>query len=219
MNEAIADEWTNQLTPQHYAECPFYSQLSHDWVKHIARSTAPVANVSAVPAVRFDVFISHASEDKDDFVRPLAAALTALGLKVWYDEWTLTIGDSLRQKIDEGLMASDYGIVVLSRNFFAKKWPQAELDGLFAREMAGRKVILPVWHNVTRDDVLQYSPLLAGKMAAITEIGVKAVAAEIFEVVRQSGAPQSPHSQGSPRAPGGRSSRKKEVKVKCQRKE
>ena len=130
-----------------------------------------IASVSATPtraavtSVRFDVFISHASEDKDEFVRPLASALTSLGLKVWYDEWTLTIGDSLRQKIDEGLLASDYGIVVLSRNFFIKKWPQAEFDGLFAREMAGRKVILPVWHDVktVEDDQFPVDPSLGGR--------------------------------------------------------
>lgn len=82
------------------------------------------------------------------------------------------------------MAASDYGIVVLSRTFFAKKWPQAELDGLFAREMAGRKVILPVWHNITRDDVLHHSPLLAGKLAAPTEEGVEAVARKIFAAIR-----------------------------------
>lgn len=179
--------WTwSGITPQHYSECPLYSPLSHDWVKHITRPIVSSVFAPPIPAVRFDVFISHASEDKDDFVRPLAATLTALGLKVWYDEWTLTIGDSLRQKIDEGLAASDYGIVVLSQTFFAKKWPQAELDGLFAREMAGRKVILPVWHNISRDDVLHYSPLLASKLAAPTEKGVEAVAQKIFAAVRPS---------------------------------
>ncbi|HSU54154.1 MAG TPA: toll/interleukin-1 receptor domain-containing protein [Candidatus Dormibacteraeota bacterium] len=171
------------VTQQHYSECPLYSPLSHDWVKHITRQVAP-SGVSPIPTVRFDVFISHASEDKEHFVRDLAAELTRLGLKVWFDEWTLTIGDSLRQKIDEGLIASDYGVVVLSRNFFAKKWPQAELDGLFAREMAGRKVILPVWHNVTSEDVLQHSPMLAGKLAAPTEEGVSIVAQKLFAAIR-----------------------------------
>jgi hypothetical protein len=169
------------IRAQHYSECPLYSQLSHDWPKAVAGS---ITLLSSAPAPRFDVFISHASEDKDDFVRPLAAALTALGLKVWYDEWTLAIGDSLRQKIDEGLAASDYGIVVLSRTFFAKNWTQAELDGLFVREMAGHKVILPVWHEITKQEVLQHSPMLAGKLAAITEKGVDAVADDILAVVR-----------------------------------
>jgi hypothetical protein len=71
----------------------------------------------------YDVFISHASEDKDSVVRDLADALTAQGLRVWYDEFTLRIGDSLRQKIDRGLAASRVGLVVLSPSFISKGWP------------------------------------------------------------------------------------------------
>jgi hypothetical protein len=176
--------WTwRSVTAQHYAECPLYSQLSHDWPKALVRSAASLPGVSAA-AARFDVFISHASEDKEDFVRPLAAELARLGLRVWYDEWTLILGDSLRRKIDEGLASSEYGVVVLSRNFFAKDWPQAELDGLFAREMQGRKVILPVWHDITKEEVIKHSPMLAGKLATITEKGAEVVASEIFAVVR-----------------------------------
>ena len=83
----------------------------------------------------WDVFICHASEDKDDLVRPLAKALQAQDLKVWYDEFSLTLGDSLRRTIDLGLATSKYGIIVLSPDFFAKEWPQWELDGLCAREL------------------------------------------------------------------------------------
>ncbi len=174
------------VVPQHYVECPLYSTLSHDWPKLLPPPTAAPSAASGSSGVRFDVFISHASEDKDDFVRPLAAALTLLGLKVWYDEWTLTLGDSLRQKIDEGLLASDFGILVLSKDFFAKPWPKAELGGLFAREMAGHKVILPVWHNVTHGQVVQFSPMLADKLGAPTNEGVEIVANKIYEAVRQS---------------------------------
>ena len=63
---------------------------------------------------------------------------------------------------------SKYGIVVLSRDFFRKNWPEYELNGLVAREMNGVKVILPIWHNVTRDEVLSYSPTLADKVALNT---------------------------------------------------
>lgn len=118
----------------------------------------------------FDFFISHASEDKESFVRPLAESLIQNGMKVWYDEFQLQIGDSLRKKIDEGLKFSKYGIVVLSRDFFNKNWPEYELNGLVAREMNGIKVILPIWHNVTRDEVLSFSPTLADKVALNTAI-------------------------------------------------
>lgn len=71
--------------------------------------------------IYFDFFISHASEDKDNFVRPLVNELSQLGINVWFDEQTLEIGDSLRRNIDTGLKKASYGIVVLSHAFFSKK--------------------------------------------------------------------------------------------------
>jgi len=188
--------WTwRAITPQHYSECPFYSQLSHGWPKLLARGQTPVIGAPSSSPPRFDVFISHASEDKETFVRALAAELARLGLRVWYDESTLKLGDSLRDKIDEGLASSEYGVVVLSAAFFSKNWPQAELGGLFAREMQGRKVILPVRHGLTQADVVKHSPLLADKLATLTEKGVETVAAEIFAVVR----PKAPVPQIEPK--------------------
>jgi len=96
---------------------------------------------------QYDLFISHASEDKDALVRPLAKALSEFGLRVWYDEFTLSIGDSLSKAIDKGLADSQFGLVVLSPSFLKKGWPDYELRGLLAREIGSRKVILPIWHN------------------------------------------------------------------------
>ena len=73
--------------------------------------------------IGYDAFISHASEDKQAVVKPLARELARLGLQVWYDEFELKLGESLRQAIDRGLATSQFGIVVLSRAFFAKNWP------------------------------------------------------------------------------------------------
>lgn len=101
-------------------------------------------------ANRWDVFVSHASEDKDGFVRPLVDLLENMGLKMWYDEFSLTVGDSLRRSIDHGLSHSNYGVVVISPSFLAKEWPQRELDGLSSLETDGRTKILPVWHGVDR---------------------------------------------------------------------
>jgi hypothetical protein len=117
----------------------------------------------------YDAFISHATEDKDTVARPLTAALARLGFRVWYDETELRVGDSLRRSIDRGLSKSNYGVVVLSRAFFAKNWPKYELDGLTAKEVRGKKVILPIWHGVTARDVLKYSPTLADKVALNTK--------------------------------------------------
>ncbi len=104
----------------------------------------------------YDVFICHASEDKDEFVRPLANALRSANVAVWYDEFTLKLGDSIRRSLDRGLSQSRFGVVVLSHAFFNKNWPQYELDGLAERETKGRDtVILPVWHGVSHDNVMQ----------------------------------------------------------------
>src|SRR5207244_2625660 len=113
------------------------------------------------------------SEDKDDFVRALAQGLEARGIKVWFDELTLSVGDSLRRSIDHGLAASRFGIVVISPSFLSKDWPQRELDGLVAREIGGVKVILPVWHNVTADVVRSYSPTLADRLAVSSAKGLE----------------------------------------------
>lgn len=82
---------------------------------------------------QYDVFISHASEDKEEVARPLAVALQAHGLEVWFDEFTLKFGDSLRRKIDEGLANSRVGLVVLSPTFLKKDWTNHELDGIVTR--------------------------------------------------------------------------------------
>ena len=127
----------------------------------------------------YDFFISHASEDKEDFVRELAELLRANGTRVWYDEFTLRIGDSLRREVDRGLANSRYGIVVLSESFFAKEWPQRELDGLFTLELQEYTRILPIWHKISKDEVAKHSPLLADKVALNTSLK------SIEEIVRK----------------------------------
>lgn len=132
--------------------------------------------------IGYDAFISHASEDKQEFVRPLAERLVELGLKIWYDEFELKVGDSLRGSIDRGLINSRYGIVVLSKNFFSKNWPQYELDGLTAREIDGQKVILPIWYGISKKDVLKYSLSLADKIAIdSSKKTIAEIAAELKE--------------------------------------
>jgi len=133
----------------------------------------------------FDVFISHASEDKNDVVRPLATALQSAGLKVWYDEFELRIGDSLRRKIDMGLARSRFGLVVFSKAFFKKNWTNYELDGLVTKAVTGEQVLLPIWHNVTKQEVISYSPSLADKLARSTATHtVEEIAKEIVDVIR-----------------------------------
>ena len=137
----------------------------------------------AATGKRWDVFISHASEDKDEFVRPLAKALEQSGLEVWFDETTLKVGDGLRAAIDNGLSKSRFGIVVLSKHFFAKPWPKEELEGLTSMEISGVKVILPIWHNITRGEVAERSPTLAGRLAAQSKDGLEKVVRQLREAM------------------------------------
>ena len=110
----------------------------------------------------YDVFISHASEDKAEFVKPLVEALQNSGIRVWYDEIEMVWGKSLREQIDNGIKRSKYAIVVLSKHFFEKTWTRRELDGILVKEEVTGARPLPIWYNITRDDVYAFSPTLAG---------------------------------------------------------
>lgn len=129
----------------------------------------------------WDVFICHASEDKETFVDPLAHALKDTGLKVWYADFILRVGDSLRHSIDEGLAKSRFGVVVLSRNFFKikKAWPKRELGALFALEEGGSKGILPVWHKIDEEYLKSVSPMLADRVATNSSLGIDRVVQDI----------------------------------------
>ena len=136
---------------------------------------------------KYDVFISHASEDKDEVVRPLVKALKNEGLTVWYDEFEMKIGDSLRRKIDKGLVNSKFGIVVLSKNFIKKGWTNYELDGIISKAVTGEQVVLPIWHNITKKEVIDFSPSLADKLARNTSAyTVEEIAVEIAELINTS---------------------------------
>lgn len=133
----------------------------------------------------YDVFVCHAGPDKDDFVRPLAHALRAGGLEVWYDEFELKVGDSLRRKIDQGMRSARYGIVVLSPSFLAgRPWTELELDGIVNAYIYNRQVLLPIWHQVGHSDVMEYSPSLADKVAlASAEMSVADIADELLRYI------------------------------------
>lgn len=134
----------------------------------------------------YDVFISHASEDKNDVARPLAEALRKNGLSVWYDEFELRIGDSLRRKIDKGIANSNFGVIVISRDFISKGWTNYELDGLITRAVNGKQTMLPIWHNITKREVINYSPSLADKLArSTTDFTVEEIADEIADLIQE----------------------------------
>ncbi len=132
----------------------------------------------------FDAFISHASEDKERFVRPLAGKLRAANINVWFDEYSLRVGDSVRRSIDAGLSRSRFGIVVLSPSFFAKRWTEWELDGLLQRKISGEIAILPIWHNVSHQEIMTVSPPLANIFAIQSSLGLEYVSRKLVEVIR-----------------------------------
>lgn len=145
-----------------------------------SRQSNPWGTVELVSGQPMFLFICHASEDKG-FVRPLAEELRKEYEKVWYDEYELKLGDNLLEKIDQGLASCDYGIVVLSQAFFKKKkWAHAELEGLIGREMQSGKIILPIWKDVTVQEVRAHSPILAAKFAVSTRAGL----AEVLNQIR-----------------------------------
>ena len=123
-------------------------------------------------------------EDKLAIVAPLASALRKQGVRVWYDEFDLKLGDSLSKSINRGLMDSNFGLVILSKDFFAKRWTEYELQSLIARVVGGEDIILPIWHNIDQESIKKYSLYLADLKALSSDMGVEALAAEIIKRVR-----------------------------------
>jgi hypothetical protein len=133
------------------------------------------------------VFICHATEDKESLAQPLTERLRERGVLVWYDQFSMSIGESLRESIDRGLAACTYGVVILSPSFFQKQWTQRELNGLVAREMIEqRKIILPIWHGVDREEIARHSPPLADVFGIKYNGDLDAVVNCIFEKIRGS---------------------------------
>lgn len=175
---------------EHYMHEVFYQDAERlaekDWsrIKSVFQNFNSYVNdyaeQSNLPKEQYDFFISHASEDKDSVVRPLVNALHQKGVTVWYDEFSLKVGDSLRETIDLGLKNSKYGIVVLSESFFLKKWPEYELNSLHNKSMNGKNAILPVWHQVDQSIVSKYSLSLGEKMALSTDKNTPDMLAEKF---------------------------------------
>jgi hypothetical protein len=132
-----------------------------------------------------DVFISFASEDQDEVAQPLYDALTAAGLKVWFAPITLKIGDHQRKEIDRGIATSRFAVAIISPNYLDKGWTKYELDGIFLKDVAGGQQLLPIWHDITKQDVIDFSPPLADRVARKTaDLTIQEIADEIINVIR-----------------------------------
>lgn len=134
---------------------------------------------------RRDAFLSHASEEKEEIARPLANRLELYGLKIWYDEFSLHIGDSLSASIDHGLLISDYGIVIISKKFFEKGWTKLELSALISKQVnQNKRIILPIWHKISKDEIHNKSPILADTIAANSNEGIENLARKLYMEIR-----------------------------------
>lgn len=140
----------------------------------------------------YDFFISHASTDKDGFVRPLVKALENRGYRVWFDEDRLIPGESIRKSIDFGLSRAKRGLVILSPAFLGRNWPEWELSGLVQRQNSkGEKLIVPIWHDLDHDEIVKYSPPLADLVAILSSAGIDTIVRKLAKSI-------PPHLNGSP---------------------
>ena len=135
--------------------------------------------------INIQEYKSMQNEDKKDVAEPLAKELEKLGANVWYDKFTLKVGDSLRKSIDSGLANSKYGIVILTSTYFKKFWTEKELNGLFSRYSEGACKILPIWHNVSKEEVSKNSPILSDILGLKTaDYTIEEIAKQLYEFIK-----------------------------------
>lgn len=134
--------------------------------------------------MEYDVFISYASENREDVAQPLANILRSKGLSVWIDSNELELGSSLRSHLDNAIGKSGYAVVILSLAYIEKTWTNNELAAFFSLENKNRRVILPIRHQISQDEVSRFSPMLADRLSVSTDDGMDKVALKIIDVVR-----------------------------------
>ena len=117
---------------------------------------------------QFDVFVSHANDNKAEFVNALTAGLSRLGISIWYDANILDWGDNWKLQIANGLKKCRFGIVVISPEFLGREWTEKELNELLQRQNdSGEKVILPILYKMTIDDLKKSYPRVADFQAMV----------------------------------------------------
>ena len=134
----------------------------------------------------YDVFLSHASEDKDAVARPLALQLRKRGIRVWYDEFEFRIGDNVIDKLNKGINSSQSGILILSKSFIdmAKQWTKNELDTLESLYVTEDRVMFPIWHDISVAEIRNFRASLANIFARSTaNYTIEEIAIEIQEVI------------------------------------
>ncbi|MDR1014604.1 MAG: TIR domain-containing protein [Coriobacteriales bacterium] len=173
--------------------------IQRGYERRIKELAAQVHEQNAVPlakqnslegdSIEYDVFVSHAWEDKSSFVDEFVSELLLLGIRAWYDTQQMAWGDSMRERIDKGLGNARFGVAIISPSYIAKDkyWTKTELDGLFQLESVNGKMLLPIWHDITKKEVMEYSPIVAGRLAMTTAtMTPKEIAEELAKMLGES---------------------------------
>ena len=131
-----------------------------DKMNGVSMEVAPKYKAKMLP--EYDVFISHANADKEDLIEELYNSLNKLGVNIFYDKEILEWGDKFKDKILEGTKKSELAIIVISTNFFGREWTERELSEFLNRQnQNGQKLILPILHNITIEQLKEKYPSIA----------------------------------------------------------
>ena len=134
----------------------------------------------------YDVFLAHASADKETIVQPLALELSSHDVTVWYDDSEISLGENIREKIDRGLLASKVGVFVISTAFMESDWSLYEFESILSRAVNGDSCIVPIWHDVSDQQTQLLSPLIRNVRGAMTSVdSLSDIAASIASLVQR----------------------------------
>ncbi len=130
--------------------------------------SVPAYKAKSLP--EYDVFISHANKDKLDIVEDLYKSLDRLGVNIFYDKEEIEWGDNWKDRIIQGTEKSEFAIIVISNNFFGREWTEIELKNFLNRQnRSGQKIILPILHNITIEQLGEKYPAVADIQAISSE--------------------------------------------------
>jgi hypothetical protein len=142
----------------------------------------------AKPKYQYDVFISHAVEDKIPVANELDKALRKRGLEVWYSGKELSIGDELTETIHEGLDQSRFGVVIISPTYLQKVWALGEYFRLKQRR---GKAVLPVFYDITPAEIGKRYPPMADLVGVSMSAGMDVVVEKLYRVIKGDPPPES----------------------------
>lgn len=132
-------------------------------------------------------FISHDSNDKDAIARPIAIGLSQLMCPVWFDEYSLKVGDKLRESIEKGIKECKKCVLILSPHFMANNgWTKVEFNSIFTRELIEQTdLVLPVWCGISKEELFEYCPSLVNKVGVKMDVGINEVVARLHRSIRE----------------------------------